>query len=200
MKEAVAVAIFFKNPLAGKTKTRLARKVGDQEALRIYHRLVQHLRQGISTAPYPMYVYFSDFIDPDLWPSPPFEYRLQAGEDLGERMLSAFEELLERYQSVLLIGTDTPVLTPALLEEAHQKLLKQRAVLGPSEDGGYYLIGLQEPHRELFREMPWSTDLVCALTSQRLEQKGIQCGLLAPMRDVDTLEDWIFYQSLFPDG
>jgi rSAM/selenodomain-associated transferase 1 len=197
MKGSTAVVIFFKNPLPGKTKTRLAQKVGDDLALGIYERLVHRLREGIANTPYPLYVFFSEKIEPVYWPSPPFHYRIQEGGDLGERMHLAFEELLDKYSKVLLIGTDTPVITDILLISAQQMLEEREVVLGPSEDGGYYLIGLKRTQEHLFLEMPWSTDRVLGLTCSRLEQNGISYGLLPVLRDVDTYEDWLFYQELF---
>jgi hypothetical protein len=114
----------------------------------------------------------------------------QIGEDLGARMDQAFRAIFARgYQRVLVVGTDLPSLPGACYTQALGLLADHDLVLGPSLDGGYYLIGLRRSVPELFVGMPWSTDRVCALTRAKAEALGLKTGLLPTWRDVDTIED-----------
>jgi rSAM/selenodomain-associated transferase 1 len=114
----------------------------------------------------------------------------QIGEDLGARMDQAFRAIFARgYQRVLVVGTDLPSLPGACYTQALSLLADHDLALGPSLDGGYYLIGLRGPAPELFVGMPWSTDRVCALTRAKADALGLKTGLLPTWRDVDTIED-----------
>jgi hypothetical protein len=114
----------------------------------------------------------------------------QTGEDLGARMVRAFEETFARgYRRVVLIGTDVPTLPAYTVGEAFALLASHDLVLGPARDGGYYLIGLRHPTAELFEDIPWSTDHVLAATREKARERGLCTALLAQHRDVDTPED-----------
>ena len=114
----------------------------------------------------------------------------QIGEDLGARMDQAFRAIFARgYQRVLVVGTDLPSLPGACYTQALSLLADHDLVLGPSLDGGYYLIGLRRSVPELFVGMPWSTDRVFSLTRAKAEALGLKTGLLPTWRDVDTIED-----------
>ena len=124
---------------------------------------------------------------------PPDRLRRQRGADLGERMSSAFAEVFVRTGTdrVLLIGSDIPHITADLLEDYFSKLDEHDVVLGPAEDGGYYLVGL---HRTsftpaLFEDIPWSTGRVRRETVRRAEKLGLSVYLGPTLRDIDTLED-----------
>jgi hypothetical protein len=120
----------------------------------------------------------------------PLGFRLlaQRGETLGERLINAATELLNRgYHSVCLINSDSPTLPAEVLTTA-KSLLEQsgdRVVLGPSRDGGYYLIGLKRPHRKLFERIPWSTADVLAHTIERAADIDLPVRLLPSWYDVD---------------
>lgn len=114
----------------------------------------------------------------------------QIGEDLGSRMEHAFREIFERgYQRVLVVGADLPSLPSDCYTQAFSLLADHDLVLGPSLDGGYYLIGLTRPAPELFAGIPWSTDRVFELTRAKAEALGLKTGLLPSWRDVDTIDD-----------
>jgi rSAM/selenodomain-associated transferase 1 len=118
----------------------------------------------------------------------------QHGADLGERLAHIFAKLCgEGYDQVHIINSDSPDMPCSLVLES-TKLLEMRQtdlVLGPSEDGGYYLIGLKEPVPELFQEIPWSTDRVLASTLERARALGLSFGLLHPWYDIDTYDDLV---------
>jgi uncharacterized protein len=141
----------------------------------------------------------------DLLPNSP---RLvpQRGETLGERLVNAAAELLEdQFDSVCLINSDSPTLPSKILRTASSLLAQDgdRVVLGPSEDGGYYLIGLNRPHTNLFDRIAWSTADVLAHTIERAAEMDLPVDLLPAWYDVDdeaTLRLLFEELGLWPDG
>ncbi|MBM3877269.1 MAG: glycosyltransferase [Verrucomicrobia bacterium] len=117
--------------------------------------------------------------------------RPQGGGDLGERLKRACaEHFADGCEHLILIGSDCPDVTVDDIERARASLKHSDVVLGPATDGGYWLIGLNAPHLELFDEIPWSTDKVLARTLARAERLQQRVALLRELRDVDTVEDW----------
>ena len=114
----------------------------------------------------------------------------QVGEDLGQRMDHALTAILNRgYAYALLVGTDIPNLSSRHYHRAKEILQTTDVVLGPTEDGGYYLVGTKKPIPELFANIPWSTDNVLTQSQAHAQQAGLAVELLAPERDIDTFED-----------
>jgi rSAM/selenodomain-associated transferase 1 len=114
----------------------------------------------------------------------------QHGEDLGARMAQAFSSLFAQgYQQVVLVGTDLPVLPATHCTQAFSLLNTHDLVLGPSTDGGYYLIGLRRPVPDLFVGIPWSTEHVFEKTQALATHLGLQMSLLPQVRDLDTADD-----------
>ncbi len=114
----------------------------------------------------------------------------QRGEDLGARMCSATEDLLGRgYDAAILIGTDNPLLTPQHIVEACDLLQHDTIVLGPADDGGYYLIGMRRVQRELFVDVAWGTDSVLTDTLRIADRIGAEARLIRSGYDVDTIAD-----------
>jgi hypothetical protein len=116
----------------------------------------------------------------------------QEGQDLGERMHGLSRRLLAAgHSAVVILGTDSPTLPAAVLASAiaHATRGRRDLVLGPSEDGGYYLIGMRRPLPDLFAGMPWGTAAVLAETQERARRLGLQTELLSPWFDVDTPPD-----------
>jgi rSAM/selenodomain-associated transferase 1 len=114
----------------------------------------------------------------------------QKGDDLGTRMHASFVSLFtDGFKRVVVIGTDVPSLPLTHYREAFDLLATHDLVLGPAQDGGYYLIGLTRPVGELFDDIPWSTNHVLATTRERAAGRGLTTALLPAWRDVDTLED-----------
>lgn len=117
---------------------------------------------------------------------------VQRGADLGERMAAAFTDLFARgYARVLLIGTDLPTLPLSHLQTAERWLASGEAgvVLGPADDGGYYLIGLTSPRRELFERIAWSTPRVFEETAAAARRAGLTLRCVPVWRDIDSLDD-----------
>jgi rSAM/selenodomain-associated transferase 1 len=193
-----AMIIFVRNPELGKVKTRLAREIGDERALRIYHELLQHTHAVTADLDYDKFVYYADRIgENDVWDKGGFEKRLQEGEQLGDRMLLAFFDLFQQgYKSVLIIGSDCPELTSFIIEDAFDQLRSGDVVIGPSTDGGYYLLGMNRLFPVFFKEKQWSTSTVLADTIRDTVQLKLTCSFLTELSDIDTADDLRRYQEL----
>lgn len=185
-----ALIIFIKNPSLGKVKTRIAVEAGDTAALDIYKNLLDHTRIVVNSIDATRLLFYSDRVERlDIWPEKKYSKSVQIGDDLGERMLNAFKQATE-YDKKIIIGSDCPGITTELIEEAYLALDYHDVVIGPAQDGGYYLLGMNTLIPELFQNMPWSTDQVLLETIKILQQKRLLYKLLPTLRDVDTLEDW----------
>jgi len=115
----------------------------------------------------------------------------QRGADLGERMSAALEDLIDcrGYDGAILIGTDSPLVTPQHIAEAAGVLRPGGVVLGPADDGGYYLIGMRQVTRELFTGIAWGTGTVLAETLRRAQRAGVEARLIRGAYDIDTIAD-----------
>lgn len=183
--------IFVKNPELGKVKTRLAASVGNEAALTIYRQLLRKTREVTRPVPVDKVVYYSVSIDHnDLWENEHYHKACQQGPDLGERMKNAFQKsFAEGYERVCIIGSDCMEISSSLIEEAFEKLQSSDAVIGPSQDGGYYLLGMNRFMLQLFENKAWSTDTVFASTLDDLNAPGMSYCELPVLNDVDTVED-----------
>lgn len=192
-----ALLIFIRNPELGKVKTRLAQDLGDLEALRIYNTLLSHTRQVTLAVDAHRLLFYSDFIDRnDEWPARRFDKHLQPKGDLGQRMQQAFEMALQTHEGAVIIGSDCPELTPAILHEAQDQLQQHDFVIGPAADGGYYLLGMRQLAPTLFQDMTWSTENVFEETIRRIEALHASYHTLPTLSDVDYAEDWERHRHL----
>lgn len=183
--------IFIKNPIAGKTKTRLAKTLGNEEALRIYGLLLQHTRKQSQALEAKRMLYYSEFInEEDDWSDTSFDKYIQWGKSLGERMANAFDQAFSLGQKAIIIGSDCAELSTKILQDALDALDKHDFVIGPAIDGGYYLIGMSSYQPEVFENIEWSTDAVLSSTLKRINDLGASHFLLPSLSDVDTEEDW----------
>ena len=125
------------------------------------------------------------------WAEASWQLTAQGDGDLGVRLERAvLQSVAAGFTRTLIIGTDCPYLTLADLREAREALASNDLVLGPAEDGGYWLIGLRNLHPELFRGIPWSTESVLATTLARAQEARLKVRLLRTLADVDTAADW----------
>jgi len=198
----VTVLLFLKAPRPGFVKTRLAKSLGDDKACQIYRELV---KQTLSQIP-------SDFLikihfapadareEMENWLGSDLVYSPQPEGDLGARLHRACEEAFAEpsTRGVILLGGDCPALTAAHLEECSGYLEESHSVIGPSEDGGYWLLGLPGPREELFNDVAWSTSEVLPTTLARLAARGEEPVLLEMLTDVDDKESWEKAQREFP--
>lgn len=193
---ANALAVMAKAPIAGLVKTRLVPPLGEEQATELYRALlIDQLEHLTALSIADLYVAFtpgeaSRMIE-NLAPDP---YRCfpQAGSDLGDRMQEVLAEMRRRgHRNAIVLGSDLPPVPLTTLHEAFKRLSAdtKRVVLGPSQDGGYYLIGMNQRIPEIFLGMSWSHQRVLADTIEKLRQLGIEFCLLSEWFDVDTAED-----------
>lgn len=183
--------VFIKNPELGKVKTRLAKTVGEDNALYIYKLLIEHTYQISLPVNAEKHVYYSSFIEnSDQFNDIIFRKNIQKGKDLGERMSNAIKDSLGNWASkVVLIGSDCYELNSGIIEEAFLMLDKHDVVIGPAEDGGYYLIGMKNLHDKLFKNKEWSGPDVMLDTILDCNDLGLSHYLLPTLNDVDEEED-----------
>ena len=191
-----ALIVVAKEPQAGQTKTRLSPPLSGQQAAELYRcflldTLELMLRVEIAQ---PILAYAPDEAEPFFRGIAPegFAFTRQVGADLGERLDNVLTHCLQRgYGQVVVMDSDSPTLPAVLLEQAFRELEDPDVdvVLGPCEDGGYYLIGVKAPHPALFQGISWSTSAVTAETLQRAEEHGLSVTLLPEWYDIDVYVD-----------
>jgi len=182
--------IFVKNPVLGTVKTRLAKSIGDGKALEVYLDLMEKCRQEVQKVDCKRHLFYSQYIvKSDDWTSQLFDKRIQAEGDLGVKISEAFKTVFQENSKVLIIGSDCYDLTDIIIQEAFRKLDEADVVVGPANDGGYYLLGTKQLHPDLFQEITWSTESVLEETVLRAKSKNLSVVLLKELIDLDTLED-----------
>jgi rSAM/selenodomain-associated transferase 1 len=190
-----ALVIVGKAPTPGSTKTRLSPPLSPEQAAELYSGFLQDtvgLALGLGwdrvTLVYP--------------PRPGAEQLLQAllpktvcllpqpGEGLGAALAGAFQHhLADGFTQVVLIGSDNPTLPGPLIESALRGLAEYDLVIGPSSDGGYYLVGMGQPHLGIFERITWSTDVVFQETLDRAVELGLSVFSVAEWYDVDSVAE-----------
>ncbi|MFS4468581.1 TIGR04282 family arsenosugar biosynthesis glycosyltransferase [Maribacter sp. 2210JD10-5] len=181
--------IFTRNPELGKCKTRLAAKVGNLAALDIYKFLLDHTVKITQNLFAKKIVYYSEEIwENDIWNNTFFEKRQQKGTDLGKRMENAFIDGFERgFEKIIIIGSDMFDLDQNDLEKAFSALNQNDFVMGPAQDGGYYLLGMKKMKSELFKNKDWGSETVLENTLGDLANEKF--ALLEERNDIDHYED-----------
>mgnify|MGYP004701280921 CR=1 FL=1 len=184
-----AVGIFAKQPRPGQVKTRLCPPLSATEAAALYQVSLEETVQRLSVGPWTPVLFYAGEASYFQQHFPGQILRPQAEGDLGARLERALQTLLQAgCRSALLVGSDSPDLPLALLEQAFAALEAVDAVVSPAGDGGYVLIGESRHHAELFREIPWSSDQVLDLTRQRAVAAAIPLAEIPGWEDVDDLD------------
>ena len=188
MKEQLLI-VFAKNPIKGQVKTRLAKTIGDEKALKVYRYLLANIKQEVQALDVDIAIYYTHFIDhEDDWQHDRLEKKLQIKGDLGEKMGHAFQQgFAQGYQRIIGIGTDIHDLKAQDVMVGFDRLATNDLCFGPANDGGYYLIGMTYYQPELFRNKSWSTASVLKETLQDLRTENV--ALLPEKMDIDTYED-----------
>jgi rSAM/selenodomain-associated transferase 1 len=183
------VLIFTRNPELGKAKTRLAKKVGDNTALEIYKFLLKKTKEVTLNLNCDKAVYYSVKVrENDIWDENIYQKYQQEGSDLGIRMQNAFKNSFDvDYEKVIIIGSDLYDLTPNHIKEAFNRLDTNDVVIGPAEDGGYYLLGMKTLQPNIFENKDWGTSSVRKDTLKNLQEVSVH--LLEELNDVDIIED-----------
>lgn len=191
--------VFTRYPVAGRTKTRLIPALGPEGAAALQRRMtectVAMARQLVRETDITLELRFAggDAAAIRAWLAPDIFCLPQGPGNLGARLARAFGNAFAAgADRVLAIGSDCPAITPAILQQALAALASNELVLGPSHDGGYYLIGLRQHGPRLFEDIPWGSGAVLSRTLARARQMELSVALLDPLADIDRPEDLRF--------
>ncbi|HEY5372002.1 MAG TPA: TIGR04282 family arsenosugar biosynthesis glycosyltransferase [Hanamia sp.] len=191
MTENVLI-VFVKNIMEGHVKTRLAATLGNNAAMDIYKQLLRNVHYKIQPLDVDKIVFYSDFIEEDIWENNLFQKKIQQGNDLGERMKNSFKSsFTDGYKNAIIIGTDCPGININILENAFLKLNDSDIVIGPATDGGYYLLGTKKEYPFLFQNIEWSTNKVLQQTIDLCDKNQLSYFLLTELSDIDEEKDLI---------
>lgn len=194
------ILVFIKAPSPGQVKTRLGKFIGNREAAQLYQYFVEDILTTIDALGVDSLIFFTPTDSLSMlqsWLGFHRTYIPQQGDSLGDRMAHAFRASFDLgYQQVLIVGSDSPDLPNSYLLEGLEALQKGNAIVGPSEDGGYYTLGFTPITfcSEVFQDMPWSTSQVYPLTLEKLKHNALSIQILPTWSDIDTLDDlWEFH-------
>ena len=181
--------IFVKNAKLGKVKTRLAKTIGDEKALKIYNQLIGITQKATEQLTVDKRVYFSEEKTGQKWMKT--SKYVQKGVGLGEKMQKAFKKAFkDGFEKIILIGSDLPEISAEIIQEGFDSLDKNEVVFGPAEDGGYYLVGMKKSHTFIFENNPWSNPKLLETTLKELGKQDVCFSLLKTLNDIDTFEDF----------
>lgn len=188
---ADALIIMIKNPVKGKVKTRLAADIGEDGALAVYHELLAHTHAVTAQIPQDKFLFYSDVVDRnDRFPNNTYKKYTQCSGDLGVRMDYAFSiPFKNEYKKVIMIGSDCFDLTPDHIEQAFAALDTHDFVIGPANDGGYYLIGMKKWNRWVLENKTWSHHVLFNETQSDILGRNGTLFLLEQLSDIDTQAD-----------
>ena len=188
--------IFCKNPVLGQVKTRLAQDIGAATALAVYQRLCQHTQEVVRSWGGQVAVFHADTLpEPNPWETLGSHQYPQQGADLGARMADAFQWGFARgYRKIVIIGSDLWTINAQDLSQAFSALEQHDVVWGPAQDGGYYLLGLNQLYPQLFDDLPWSQSQLLEKSKQRvIEARQFSLRI---QNDIDTLTDLLAVKEL----
>lgn len=201
MRHEATVCVFAKPPRPGLVKTRLAAAVGDTHAAALARAFYEDTWSAATSLPWAKAVLATTEPAAGEWlgaaraPTWP-----QGRGDLGDRLERVLRRALRDSPAALAIGTDTPGLPPRLFSQARSALRDADAVLGPCEDGGFYLVGLRRCPPGLLRGLPWSAPETFTRALSRLRERGLRTAVIAPWFDVDRPADLACLQALISRG
>jgi uncharacterized protein len=190
--------VFAKAPQAGRVKTRLAPAVGAENAARLHEAFVRDVVARHARPDRPMTVWRAGDLTHPLWAELGASLETQPPGELGHRMRFAFEQEGAAGEAVVVLGTDSPSLPPALVDAAFEALTRVPVVLGPACDGGYYLLGLRGCVPPIFDDVPWGTGSVLTDTLAALRAAGQRYELLPFWYDVDRPADLTLLKAHLP--
>jgi uncharacterized protein len=183
--------VFARNPVEGKVKTRLAKSIGNRSAANVYRRLLDHTKNVAGKVNSLVQVWYAGGISrDDLWSDIEAEKKVQIEGDLGEKMSYAFRSGFDSgFESIVIIGSDCLQLRHDHIEQAFLLLKDNDVVIGPSRDGGYYLLGMNSYQPGVFAGKSWSQPTLFDETVETLGQQQMSFAELEVLNDIDTIED-----------
>jgi rSAM/selenodomain-associated transferase 1 len=198
-----SLIIFVRSPSDKQVKSRLAATLGGGFASDFYRLCAEHVIQetGRMQSGVQRYIFYASREERAVrrWLGHQFCFVAQSGGELGDRIEHAFGTVFSHgSEKAVIVATDVPDLTHDIMDKAIKALDSCDLVIGPSHDGGYYLLGMKKLHRELFEDIPWSTERVYSETLLRVKAQGLSSQILPSLRDIDTEDDlrqWLASRS-----
>lgn len=199
--------VFCKYPIVGKVKTRLAADIGADQACKLYRIMCEEIFRLCNKVQIErqctICIYIDDIAymnDISVWTQHKFTYSVQQGITLGDRLYNACadEFLNKKSDKVVIIGTDSPMLSSKIIYEAFDALDTFDYVVGPTLDGGYYTIGMTNIDSNIFQGISWSTEIVNSQTQEIINKYGKSVKLLETLPDIDTYEDLNILHDKYP--
>lgn len=195
MPHEPSLILFARYPVEGECKTRLIPAVGPEGAAAVHRQLASRTARLLRESGFPAIIAFTggEEADFEAWLGQGFDFVRQVDGDLTDRLCAFVTRA-----PLIFFGADTPDLATHHIEAAIDGLKTHEVVIGPAQDGGYYLIGMRRPLPELLVDMPWSTEQVLTKTLRRLEGLKIEPLLLETLSDCDRPEDLARWPDLLP--
>ncbi len=186
-----ALIIFAKTPDINSVKTRLKPYLSDNERLSLHKALLENtMKVAINLKNIKVTIFYTPEGGEDYFKRFKLPVFLQKGKDLGERMYNAMKQMISRgNKKVVVIGSDIPDISNKIILEAFNRLNTSDTVIGPAEDGGYYLIGMKKPDKKIFSGIDWSTKKVLNQTLKKAKYIKLKVSLVQTLRDIDRPED-----------
>lgn len=200
-QQSVKLLVFTRDPVPGKVKTRLQPEFSQHQSLRLHKKMIHNTLEKVSGLEHiDIELCCAGDSHSDFFVDCAGIYSLslseQQGSDLGERMYSSMQQALAQYDKVVIIGTDCPALDEDYIRSAVRGLNNAEVVIGPAEDGGYVLLGLNKISAELFLAINWGTASVLQQTRDRIKKLNWKYTELETLHDVDRAEDLHRYKDL----
>jgi uncharacterized protein len=190
MKPDTCICVFVKPPVAGKVKTRLIPIVGANGAAALAEAFFRDTWNGVESLSWALpVVATTDVIDSNIIPRTETRVWLQGGGALDARIERILRRALRKTPFAIALGADSPGIPRQFLNRAHEALQSADAVLGPCEDGGFYLLGVRQCPSGMLSGIPWSESTTFARTLDRLKELGLKSTILDPWYDIDRPED-----------
>lgn len=197
-----AIIVFTRFPVEGKVKTRLAKNMGNKFAVSFFRACAEHTFKEllkVEEMGSDLFLFCSEENEIEQlmkWAGNNFKYYSQQGSNLGIKMYNAFNTVFKKgYKKAIIIGTDAPDISTNIMQSAISALDNYSVVIGPANDGGYYLLGFKSKLIDLFSGIEWSTDSVFDNTIEKLNNSEINYFMLDELTDIDTLEDLQYWRK-----
>jgi rSAM/selenodomain-associated transferase 1 len=194
-KENNGILLFVKYPEIGKVKSRLSASISKKKVAKIYSFFVEDILERLKETPYETIICYhpEESINKfKKWLGPDYSYMPQKGNNLGERLKKGFEKGFQQgFTKLIALGSDSPDLYISIIDEAFENLDEFDTIIGPCEDGGYYLIGFskQSFFPEVFDKIPWSSENVFERSIKALSKANQKVFILPLWNDIDTIDD-----------
>lgn len=189
------ILLFVKYPEKGCVKTRLAKGIGDIAAVTLYKYFVEDILSSLQSINARIWIcYYPESAGDDMavWLGSSYFYVLQKGGNLGKRLQHCFKSSFDKgFEKTIVLASDIPEISEEIINNAFDKLENNDVVIGPSYDGGYYLIGFRDQSYKsnVFDDISWSTNRVYEKTLRKIEAFKLKYFVLDRINDMDTIDD-----------